>query len=150
MIGFPVAPWKMIEGISRRSIGKNREISEWMRELSGRVLNMHYTVEKPEMFNRHTVSLACVERSFELLDELCSREDPGEIAMLEEAYKTGWHDMEGRFGESLISAWTVCEQIISRKWDELLRSNDITGKRKKKLQGIDYTISQKIEFLNIS
>jgi hypothetical protein len=50
--GYPVSPWNMIESIRRETAPRNHEISTFVSEseLSGRVLNMHYAVEKPEMF----------------------------------------------------------------------------------------------------
>lgn len=149
-IGYPISPWNMIEGISRHVIHRNREISDRMRELSGRVLNMHYEVERPEMFNRRVLSKACVERSFELVDELALRDDEPLVTILEEAYKISWHNLEGRFGESINSGWTACEQIISKLWLMNLHDHGITGARKKKLLGVDYTVSQKIEFLSMA
>ncbi|MBL4907146.1 MAG: hypothetical protein JKX94_06810 [Sneathiella sp.] len=148
--GYPVSPWNMIEQMGRHPVARNRELSDRTRDLSGRVLNGHYTHERPEMFNRRTLSLACVEQSFELLDEVASRDDETLITVLEEAYKIGWHNLEGRFGECIVSGWTACEQILHRKWVRLLQEKGITGSRKKKLFGVNYTISHVIEFLNMS
>lgn len=150
MTGFPVTPWTMIDSINFQVEHRNREHQENLRDLSGRVLNMHYEVERPEIFTRRIISIDAARRSFQLLDELVLHEDESLITILEEAYKTGCHERDGRYGESIISGWTVCEQIVAKIWDKYLHSKSVSGERKKKLKGIDYTASIRIEMLNLA
>jgi hypothetical protein len=84
------------------------------------------------------------------LDEVASREDETLVTILEETYKIGWHNLEGRFGECIVSGWTACEQILHRKWSKFLEKKGIGGERKKKLLGVNYSISHVIDFLSLS
>ena len=65
--------------------------------------------------------------------------------MVEAAYLAGGRFAEGRLGEAITLAWAVCEQLVSTAWERLLNdttgSDRMTGPRKNKLKGRDYTAS---------
>lgn len=56
---------------------------------------------------------------------------------------------KGEINQSFILSWTIIEQFINYKWDSLLNSKQISGRRKEKLTGRDYTASVKTEILNL-
>ncbi|HZG39076.1 MAG TPA: hypothetical protein VEZ50_10385 [Nodosilinea sp.] len=53
------------------------------------------------------------------------------------------------YDNSLVMSWFLLETYINTKWEELLESRNILGKRKATLKGRDYTASVKTEILEM-
>lgn len=56
---------------------------------------------------------------------------------------------KGEINQSFILSWTIIEQYLNYKWDNLLNSKQISSSRQKKLKGRNYTASVKTEILNL-
>ena len=57
--------------------------------------------------------------------------------------------LNGEINQSFILSWTILEQYLNFIWNLVLKKKEISGKRKKKLEGRDYTASVKTEMLNV-
>jgi hypothetical protein len=54
------------------------------------------------------------------------------------------------FPLSVTAAWTAIEILLKKKWGDLLKEKGVNRKRRDKLEGVDYTASIVIEFLELS
>lgn len=107
---------------------------------------------------RRTLSLAVIEHSLNTLDTILLRADPDIVRLIEAAYIAACRIGEKRFGESVVIGWTVCEQLISITWKELIAGvgsraggpDRMPRVRREKLNGRDYTASVMVELLELS
>lgn len=108
--------------------------------------------------NRPILDSDVVKKSLDLLDVILQREDRKTVAVLEAVFLAGCRSFEGRYGEALVLAWGVCEQMVNLLWISLLYSKKekavgehprMSKKRKDKLGGRDYTASVMIEVLEL-
>jgi hypothetical protein len=82
------------------------------------------------------------------LDRILSNGEVALIQLVEGAYMAACRSGEKRFGEAVVLAWAVCEQLISSAWNNLLeeiKASQDTGERmprdrREKLTGRDYRI----------
>jgi len=105
---------------------------------------------------RGVIGHEIIATSLELLDELLMRNDVPLIQIVEATYLSVYRKVEKRFGEAIVLGWTVCEQLIENLWKAMLdecggpSAGKITGKRRQKLTGRDYTASVKVEMLQVN
>ena len=123
------------------------------RALERNVLNNSYGIPRQQPYARRVLNTEVVTHSLELFDQILLFNDAAFIQMVEAAYLAGGRFAEGRLGEAITLAWAVCEQLVSTAWERLLNdttgSDRMTGPRKKKLKGRDYTASVMTEVLEL-
>jgi len=155
-MGFPITAWNTV-----RSIGINHPVAyhddvEDIHALARNVLDGKYaSAFVPNQ--RRMLEPEVVEHSFQALDHILSLNAGKYIPVVESAYQFACRSVEMRFGESIAIGWTVCEQLVSEEWKELLFSTDasrsketkMSRDRKKKLLGRDYTASVMVEMLEL-
>jgi hypothetical protein len=113
-------------------------------------------VPRDRPLGRRAVEIEVIDRSFELLDAILAPGDPRIIQIVEGAYMAACRQREKRFGEAVVLAWSVCEQLISEAWRahiDRIRSNDpdrVSKERREKLLGRDYTASMMVESLELA
>ncbi|AZR41281.1 hypothetical protein MTMN5_01831 [Marinobacter salarius] len=107
---------------------------------------------------RLVVDADVAEKSLDLLDAVLQRGNRKTIVVLEAIFLAGCRTFDRRFGEALVLAWGVCEQMLSLLWQSLLSDNKemvdgehprMSADRRKKLIGRDYTASVMIEVLEL-
>ena len=108
--------------------------------------------KESEHIKKHRVvwEIEIIKSSLELLDQILSRKDSHLVDMVEAMYFATYRYSESRFGEALILAWEVCEQLVHLTWKQFLRARNIGEKRRKKWEGVDDSISIIIEILEIN
>ena len=99
---------------------------------------------------REVWDIEIIKLSLELLDQILIHEDLALIEIVEAMYFATFRYSENRFGEALILAWEVCEQLIYVTWENFLRDRSIRGKRKERLEGVNYTVSIMVEILELN
>ena len=75
------------------------------------------------------------------------------VHMIDSLYGAARSFSGRRSGEATVVAWAVCEQLVFRLNSLLSDNKDegrMPGKRRKKLGGLDYTASVKIEILEMN
>ena len=153
-MGLPVTSWNTLKGLTFDTALSYRDDIEDIHALARNVLNNKDRVQRTHPFQRHVLEKEVIEHSFKLLDQILSLEDATLIQWIEVAYIATCRYTEKRFGETVVLAWSVCEQLLSLAWDTLQNDikagNRMTPKRKKKLEGKDYTASVIIESLEIN
>jgi hypothetical protein len=111
---------------------------------------------------RIVIGLDAVNYSFDLLDEILTKEIPDLLKLINLIYLAaisyGQHD----FPTAQIMAWTVCERLLRILWGRYIEQKSeiddedggkvttMNKKRKEKLFGIDYTASVISEVLALS
>jgi hypothetical protein len=93
-----------------------------------------------------------------LLDQILSSGDPTLVQLVEAGYIAACRQREKRFGEAVVLAWGVCEQLINAAWDKMLddlRTGDLVGERmpkgrRTKLKSRDYPASVMVEMLEVN
>lgn len=154
MMGFPVTSWSTHKAITLTTAPAYHDDVENPHALAMNVLNNKYGAEKPR--GRRIIEFEVIERSLELLDKILLKKCADHIQVVEAAYMSACRSRERRFGEALVLAWGVCEQMISKLWNEHLttRENKDAGSmpkdRRKKLTGRDYTASVMVESLELA
>ena len=153
-MGLPVTSWNTLKALTFDTALSHRDDIEDIRALARNVLNNKDRVQRIQPFPRRVLEKEVIEHSFKLLDQILSLEDAVLIQWIEAAYIAACRYAEKRFGETVVLAWTVCEQLLSLAWDTLQNdikvTNRMSSKRKKKLEGRDYTTSVIVEFLEIN
>lgn len=91
-----------------------------------------------------------------VLDDLCSYylstvlvDEEATQSLLPVAKALSEHNLRN-YDVSLVLCWFVVERYIHDLWNKAITSKSITGRRKEKLQGRDYTASVKTEILELS
>ena len=123
------------------------------RSLARNALNNRYEGSRKGQFPRHVLEAEIIHDSLDRLDHILLAEDPALIQMAEAAYLAGCRYAEGRSGEAITLAWSVCEQLISTVWKRFLTESSpksrMTRKRLDRLTGGAYTASVMTEFLEL-
>ncbi len=151
-MGFPVTSWNTHKAIY---FGPPHyaDDSEDVRALARNVINNVNRASETQSIPRRVLELDVVEHSLQSLDQLLIARDKVLIQMIETAYLAACRCSEKRFGEAITLAWGVCEQLISSAWNTLLddvQSGRMPKKRKKVLNGRDYTASVVTEILELN
>ena len=153
-MGYPVDAKNTLKGLTFDVGGRYRDSATDVRKMARNVANKRYKIPNNHLFSRRAFALEIVEKSFEMLDQILLHSDLGLLQMIETVYVAAHRFLERRSGEAVVVAWTVCEQLISEAWSSLLddsRSLErMTGKRRDKLKGRDYTASVMTEMLEIN
>lgn len=95
------------------------------------------------------LSLEVIKTAIDILDAIMSTEGNEGFKRLELAALTNealYHFREFNYPFGLIAAWTACEVMLDKLWNNHTVNHG--GKRRKKLEGRDYTSSVRIEILN--
>ena len=152
-IGFPLTSWNTHKALTLESAPPYRDDTEDVRALARNVLNNKYRVQRQKALSRRILGLDVVEHSLGLLDTVLSRNDETIVRLIEVAYIAACRRVEKRFGEAVVLAWAVCEQLVSSAWTDLrldIKDDDrMTRNRKKKLESRDYSISVIVEILEM-
>ncbi|MFH1933991.1 MAG: hypothetical protein ABIN18_20770 [Pseudomonadota bacterium] len=88
-----------------------------------------------------------------VIDDLCNYymvkifNDNERVNLLHRVAKSLSEHNLRNYDNSLVMSWFILETYINDEWEKLLAIKEITGKRKKILQGRDYTASVKTEIL---
>ncbi|MCY3826205.1 MAG: hypothetical protein OXG10_02330 [Candidatus Dadabacteria bacterium] len=153
-MGFPVTFWNTLKALTFEDALYYFDDTEDIRALARNSLNNKDQVLRERPFSRHILEKEIVEHSLELLDQILSLEDIVLVQWIETAYMAACRCAERRFGEAVVLAWAVCEQLLSSAWDgfqdDMKNSGRMSGKRREKLKGRDYTASVILEFLEAS
>lgn len=155
-MGFPITAWSALHSIGIQHPVPYHDDVEGVHALAMNVLEGKYApVFSPRQ--RRVLELEVVAHSFASLDQILSLEEGRYLPIVEAAYQSACRSTELRTGESLAIGWTACEQLVSEEWKQLLKSDEarrsekekMTGDRKKKLLGRDYTASIMVEMLEL-
>ncbi|MFZ2972689.1 MAG: hypothetical protein WA049_08625 [Ferribacterium limneticum] len=151
-MGFPITAWSTLQSISIAHPVPYHDDAEGVHALAMNVLDGKYASTFVPL-QRRVLEVDVIAHSFASLDQVLSLEGGRYIPIVEAAYQSACRSVEHRSGESLAIGWTACEQLISEEWKQLLASRGdaakITGDRKKKLLGRDYTASVMVEILEL-
>lgn len=155
-MGFPVTAWSTAKSIGMACPVPYHDDVEDVHALARNVLDGKYAPSfQPRQ--RRVLEIDVVAHSFETLDRVLGHDGGRYIPIVEAAYQSASRSVELRFGESIAIGWTVCEQLVSEEWKSLLAGSEagreegakMTGDRKKKLLGRDYTASVMVEMLEL-
>ncbi len=153
-LGHPVDAMNALKGLTFNVGGRYRESATDVSALAKNVANKRYKNPRNISFPRNIIELEVVEKSFEFLDQILLKSDKTLLQMIESVYFAAYRYLERRSGEAVVVAWTVCEQLLSAAWSSLLEDTKslgrMTGKRRDKLQGRDYTASVMTEMLELN
>lgn len=156
-MGFPVTAWSTHKALTLDTPPPYHDDTENLHALAHNVLNNKYGIPRTVPLARRSIEIEVVEHSFELLDRLICSGGVRLISLVEAAYMAACRNRDKRFGEALTLGWTVCEQLVSAAWQELLDKAAATGgaermprDRRQKLTGRDYTASVMVEMLEIA
>ena len=157
-MGFPVTAWNTHKAIAFDTPPSYHDDTEDIHALAQNVLNNKDRVPRQRPLPRRVLELDVVEHSLDLLDSILVTGDSVLVQMIEAVYMAAHRHHEKRFGEAVILAWGVCEQLISSAWSKLLEDTNTSGNvadrmpkvRRAKLTGRDYTASVMVEMLEIS
>ncbi|MEA2414279.1 MAG: hypothetical protein QOI58_936 [Thermoanaerobaculia bacterium] len=155
-MGFPVAAWNTVRSIGIAYPPPDYHDTEDTYALARNVLEGIYAptfVPGP----RRVLETEVVDHSFRMLDHILGLEGGWYIPIVEAAYQSACRSIELRSGESIAVGWTVCEQLVSKEWKDLLSMNhsargveaNMSSDRRKKLLGRDYTASVMVEMLEL-
>lgn len=156
MVGFPVTAWNTLKAISFDAVNGYHDDPEDLHALARNAMNNKDRVGRLQPFSRRVLELDVVEHSLNLLDEILSAGDAVLVQIIETAYMAACRYWEKRYGEAVILAWGVCEQLVSSAWSSMLDDARASGTsrmpkdRRKKLISRDYTASVMIEMLEIN
>jgi hypothetical protein len=159
MMGFPVTASNTLIGLTFNDASQNyHDDTENMHALSRNVLNNKFNISERRPFSRRLVEIEIVEHSLNLLDNIICSGGEKLIQLVETTYISACRYSEHRYGEAVILAWGVCEQLISSAWDKLIRDTQGSGidksripkARREKLTGRDYSASVMVEVLEIA
>lgn len=153
LIGLPLTSDDVLRGLTFDQCLFYRDSSD-ARTLARNALNNRHEASRQQPFPRHVLEAEIIEDSLDRLDQILLAGDPALIQMCEAAYLAGCRCAEGRSGEAITLAWSVCEQLISTVWKRFLTETSpksrMTRKRLEKLtDGASYTASIMTEFLEL-
>ena len=152
-MGIPVDAQNTLKGQSfHDAVSYNENVTD-VHSLARNTANNRYTVLPNRLIPRRVVDVEVVEHSLESLSQILRKDDTTLLQLIDSLYGAAQSYVERRAGEAVVVAWTVCEQLLSEAWFSLLNDTKsqrrMTGRRRKKLEGLDYTASVKIETLEI-
>ncbi len=155
-IGFPITAWNTFKALRYGDAVYYHDDGEDIRALARNIINnKDYAARSAEIFRR-VVKLEVVKLSMEFLDDILSRDDVRLIRIVEAAYLAECRRRDKGYGEALLLAWGVNEQLLSIMWSEVIaearqiNSDRMTKERREKLKGRDYTASVMIESLELT
>ena len=153
-MGYPVDAMNTLKGLTFNEGGRFRDSDTDVSTMARNIANNRYKNTDNVSFSRRVFDQEIVEKSFEILDQILLRSDMTLLQMIESVYVAAHRFLERRSGEAVVVAWTVCEQLLLVAWSSLLddtkSSGRMTGRRRKKLEGRDYTASVMTEMLEIN
>lgn len=124
-----------------------------IHSLTRNIANMIYVNSPDRPYPRRIVELDVVKHSLQMLDEILQKDDPSILYMITSLHSAARSYTGRKYGESVVVAWSVCEQMISSAWNALLDDEQLSERmpshRRRKLNGRDYTASVITEFLEI-
>jgi hypothetical protein len=158
MMGFPVTAWNTHKAITFNTPPAYHDDTEDTHVLAQNVLNNEDRVPRQHPLSRRVLELDVVDHSLNILDHVLSNGDAILVQLIEATYMAACRQREKRFGEAVVLAWGVCEQLISSAWNKMLEdANSREGlidrmpkDRRDKLNGRDYTASVMVEMLEIN
>ena len=152
-MGFPIDAQASLKGMAFEDAASYSENAADVHSLARNAANNKYTASPERLLSRPVIELEVVNHSLALLDHILLENDPDLLQMIDSLYAAARSYTERRSGKAVVVAWAVCEQLVSTAWDSLLidlkRSARMPGTRRRKLVGIDYTASIKIEMLEM-
>ena len=152
-MGFPVDAQNTLKGQSFDEAVSYRENATDVHSLARNTSNNWYTVLPNRLLPRRVIEIEVIKTSLALLDQILQQGDPALLQLIDSLYGAARSYAERRPGEAAAVAWTVCEQLLSEAWTLLLHDTKsqgrMPGKRRNKLEGLDYTASIKVEMLEI-
>lgn len=152
-MGIPVDAQNTLKGQSFDDAVSYGENSTDVHSLARNTANNRYTVLPNRLLPRRVVETEVVEHSLKSLSQILRQSDTALLQLIDSLYGAAQSYAERRSGEAAVVAWTVCEQLLSEAWVSLLNDTKskgrMTGKRRRKLEGIDYTASIMVEMLEI-
>ena len=112
----------------------------------------------PAFKNRRLVERDTLEHSLRLLDTLLLHSVKDLITVTDLLFRAGAQFAQSRFAESLVVSWAACERLLNEAWRRYLDERKagpkgeprITGDRKKKLLGRDFSASVISEALELA
>ena len=153
-MGFPVDAQISLKGQTFEDAVSYRENESEIHFLARNTANNRYTVSPNRLLPRRLLEQEVVNHSLMSLDRILLENDVHLIHMIDSLYGAARSFSGRRSGEATVVAWAVCEQLLSSAWNSLLSDNKdegrMPGKRRKKLGGLDYTASVKIEILEMN
>jgi hypothetical protein len=157
MMGFPITSWSTHKALTLSTPPSYQDDTENLHSLGQNVLNNKDRVPRDVPLGRRVIELDVVEHSLSLLDAILTKKDAALVQLVEASYMSACRSCERRFGEALVLAWGVCEQLVSHEWSKLIDAADhssgairMNKERKTKLTGRDYTASVMTEVLELS
>ena len=152
-MGIPVDAQNTLKGQSFDDAVRYSENSTDVHSLARNTANNRYTVVPNRLLPRRVVDIEVVEHSLKSLSHMLRQDDTALLQLIDSLYGAAQSYAERRSGEAAVVAWTVCEQLLSEAWVSLLNDTKsqgrMTGRRRKKLEGTDYSASVKVEMLEI-
>lgn len=149
----PVTAWGGHKAVSLSMPPAYHDDLECLHALAHKVCNNGFGTRAIQP--RSVINIEVVEKSFEIFDLILSSGDFSQIKLVEAAFVANTRRKEKRYGEAITIGWTVCEQIISIMWRQMLdeiKAGDpqrITKNRQEKLTGRDYSASVMVEMLEM-
>ena len=124
-----------------------------IHSLTRNIANEIYVNSADRPYPRRIVELDVVKHSLQLLDKILLKDDSSILYMITSLHSAARSYTGRKYGESVVVAWSVCEQMISSAWNALLDDEQLNERmpshRRRKLNGRDYTASVITEFLEI-
>ena len=151
-MGLPLTSGDVLRGLTFDQCLPYRDSTDG-RSFARNALNHSQGAITQRPHQRLVLEADIIDDSLGLLDDILLAEDPDVVRICEAAYLAGCRCAEGRSGEAITLAWSVCEQLISTAWHRALKETSpksrMTRKRFNKLRGRDYTASIMTEFLEL-
>ncbi len=152
-MGFPIDAQETQKGRSFSEAAHYGGGHGDIHSLTRNIANKIYVNSPDTPYPRRVVELDVVKKSLQLLDEILLRDDPSVLYMITSLHSAARSYTGRKYGESVVVAWSVCEQMISSAWNAILDDEQLSERmpspRRKKLNGRDYTASVITEFLEI-
>lgn len=149
----PITAWGGHKAINLSMPPAYHDDLESLHALAHKVANNAYG--EGAVRRRQVISTDLLERSFDIFDNLISQGGMKNVKLVEAAFVATTRRKEKRYGEAITIGWTVCEQIISIKWREMIESikddnpQRMPKERREKLTGRDYSASVMAEMLEV-
>lgn len=108
--------------------------------------------------NRSLVEKDTLEHSLQLLNSLLQHSVKDLLTVTDLLFRAGAQFAQSRFAESLVVSWAACERLLNESWRRYLDERksgpkgepQITGDRKRKLLGRDFSASVISEALELA
>ena len=156
MMGFPVTSWNTHKALTLNTPPAYQDDIENLHAFGHNVLNNKDRVPRAGPLPRRVIELDVIDHSLSLLDSVLEKNEATLVQLVEAAYMSACRSVEKRFGEALVLAWGVCEQLVSHEWSKLIDAKHPSAvdrmprDRRKKLEGREYTASVMVEMLELA